>query len=473
MNIITTRRSFLAGATAFSLSGCAGGGSGLFGGRVPNLRLGVVSDIHITDWKSTEIFRKTLRYFRDAGVDAVLIAGDIADHGILPELENTAKAWFEVFPDDKGLGGRHVERLFVYGNHDIEGLGYRDKFMDAAFDGLGIPRDKAGELELRKIGLGKSWEMCFHEAYEPIGIKNVKGYDFVLAHWDSWKGVEGLEDWFRANVSKIDVTKPFFFTQHPHPKDTCYGPWAWGHDGGQSTRALSPYRNAIAFSGHSHTTLTDERSVWRGEFTSIGTSSLSYTCLPGARANGREFSEEVRSKLSIRQGQLVSVYDDCIIIERRDFCRDETIDAAWRLEVPEKPASFESRAAGSAIPEFPKDASISVVMPDEKGQKEKNPLEISVSFPPATANADARPYDYDVILESRASDVVLTEKSWRVYGPSAALPRVHDADSGNVTFRFDSSFMPHKMEYRLTAIPRNSYGAAGSPISTAWTKSPA
>ena len=71
MNIIFSRRSFLAGATAFSLAGCMNGRSGPPGGR-PKLKFGVLSDIHITDWASTEIFRKTLRFYRDAGVDAVL-----------------------------------------------------------------------------------------------------------------------------------------------------------------------------------------------------------------------------------------------------------------------------------------------------------------------------------------------------------------------------------------------------------------
>ena len=49
---------------------------------------------------------------------------------------------------------------------------------------------------------------------------------------------------------------------------------AWGHDKGIATKTLSNYPNAIAFSGHSHYSLTDERSIWQGAFTSIGQSSL-------------------------------------------------------------------------------------------------------------------------------------------------------------------------------------------------------
>ena len=92
-------------------AGCVSPGSMI--GAKPNLKFGVLSDIHITDWASTDVFRKTLGYFRSQDVDAVMIAGDLADHGILPQLECVAKAWYEVFPDDRGLDGRHVEKLFV------------------------------------------------------------------------------------------------------------------------------------------------------------------------------------------------------------------------------------------------------------------------------------------------------------------------------------------------------------------------
>src|SRR5574344_100391 len=97
MNIIISRRSFLAGAAAFSFAGCVDLRSRFTGGR-PNLKFGVLSDIHITDW-----------------------------------------AWAEVFPDGRGADGAKVEKLFVTGNHDFEGLKYRDKFMDKAFAVHGIP----------------------------------------------------------------------------------------------------------------------------------------------------------------------------------------------------------------------------------------------------------------------------------------------------------------------------------------------
>ena len=92
-----------------------------------NLRIGVVSDIHIMKkglpdelyiYGSDTIFRKTLKYFRERKVDAVIIAGDMANTGLIKELNLVANAWKEIFPGNKGADGARVEPVFIYGNHD-------------------------------------------------------------------------------------------------------------------------------------------------------------------------------------------------------------------------------------------------------------------------------------------------------------------------------------------------------------------
>ena len=116
-----SRRGFLGGAVAFgAVAGCR---SGFFavGGERPLLRFGVLSDVHVRLAKGgegfaagygTETLEKTLAYFRDCGVDAVIMAGDMTDCGVIGELKAVADAWFKVFPDDRAADGRKVERLF-------------------------------------------------------------------------------------------------------------------------------------------------------------------------------------------------------------------------------------------------------------------------------------------------------------------------------------------------------------------------
>ena len=276
-----TRRGFLGGITAF---GAFAGPLPLLAGPKPLLRFGVVSDVHVrladdgrtlANGYDTETLEKTFAYFRDNGVDAVMIAGDMADRGLLGELKAVADAWYKVFPNDRALDGRKVERLFVFGNHDAYGL----KNGKHVFSDPESLRREALEADPRR-----TWDICFHEEWKPYFKKTVNGFDFFCSHWQPgiWcnghaeTGSSGCVDAFRELMGKSDPSKPFFYVQHSHPRNTVYGNDAWGMDDGSATRLLSAFPQAIAFSGHSHEPLTNERAIWRGEFTSVATGSLRY-----------------------------------------------------------------------------------------------------------------------------------------------------------------------------------------------------
>ena len=128
--IMLTRRFFIGGAASCFALGpgriFAATGETVAAGR-PELSLGVVSDIHIALDKGgkrlnrnymTDTFKATLTRFRDAGADVVVIAGDMAHHGLGRELIAVGEAWDSVFPGGRAPDGRKVERIFVTGNHD-------------------------------------------------------------------------------------------------------------------------------------------------------------------------------------------------------------------------------------------------------------------------------------------------------------------------------------------------------------------
>lgn len=124
------------------------------------LRVGILSDIHVgfhSDDQQSDRFEKALLFYKNKGVDAVLIAGDLqefSDAGkAIPWIEEVADIWFRVFPDNKNdFTGERVEPLFIYGNHDV-GL------VEAEY-----------------------WPERFGE-YADAWIKEVKGYQFVGAHY--------------------------------------------------------------------------------------------------------------------------------------------------------------------------------------------------------------------------------------------------------------------------------------------------
>ena len=440
-----SRRFFIGGATAF---GAFGGARfrPVFGAvapsKRPNLKFGVVSDIHITcvgadqkmeAWGNNLTFRHTLEWFRDQGVDAVMVVGDMADNGMVEQLQAVAQAWYAVFPEDRAPDGRKVEKLFVYGNHDYHGYLYGDHAAKRhAKESAGVDFASWSRDHVLRSDIGGWWRKIFHEDYTRLYRKEIKGYTFLGQHWDDGKGMEtkygscpfGVElaSFLDANGKALDPTRPFFYFQHPHPKDTCYGPWAWGHDSGLVTKALSAYPNAVAFSGHSHYTLTDERSLWQGAFTSVGTSSLRYTGMPynerlpfgfeNTTTEGKTAAASDAVKMmakynggDCRQGMVWNVYDDCIVVQRREFLHDEFVGPDWVMPLPAseaKPFAFAARARKARAPEFAQGAQ--VVLKKVRAKTRRVPGHdpvvkeaFELTFPAALAVVGARPYSYEIV----------------------------------------------------------------------------
>ncbi len=510
---ITRRQFFIGGAAATGAFG-AFGGCRFFGaanfraGGVPKLRFGVVSDIHITrvgadekmeGWGNNLTFRHTLEWFRSQNVDAVMIAGDMADHGTDENLMAVAQAWYAVFPDDKYPDGRPIEKVFVYGNHDWEGFSYGNAVKKI------YPDEKELARHIIRTDYSGWWEKAFHESYAPIYSKEIKGYTFIGTHWDPRGPASSpkrktyafgrIEKFMEANGKKLDPSLPFFYVQHPHPKDTCYGSWAWGRDRGVVTKTLSAYPNAIAFSGHSHYTLTDERSIWQGAFTSVGTSSLRYSGMPydehppvgfeNTASEGRDAWRHNAAKMmrnfaagDCRQGMLWSVYDDCIVVKRREFLSNLDLGDDWVLPLPaaeSKPFAFAEHAKKFRAPAFAPDAKlqVSTIKAKNRGGKSKDGKEdipaiekkaLKVVAPPVVADKAARVFNLEFVAESK--DGTKRTKLVIPEGFNHALTHAKAAASSFCVFACDEI----AGDVRFAVTPINCFGARGKPLVSEWIK---
>ena len=156
--------------------------------------------------------------------------------------------------------GERVELMISTGNHDIDAWGGRWKNF--------IEEDMLAQRLNYKGNLEKTWRRLFNQEWELVWRREVKGYTFIGAQWSSLNPPIG--EYLRAHAAELRGTKPFFYCQHEHPKGTCHGKYSMGDDRGESVRALSPFPNAVALTGHSHCAISDERTVWQGAFTSIG-----------------------------------------------------------------------------------------------------------------------------------------------------------------------------------------------------------
>ena len=486
MNV--SRRFFLAGAGAFGAFGAFNGCRLMpgFASGKPKLKFGVVSDVHVRlsnkgvglyEPNDTKTFIHTLEWFRDQGVDAVMIAGDIADHGMVKEMEAVAAAWFKVFPNDKAPDGRTVTRLFVCGNHDWEGFNY-GKFAEKVF-----PDSVRRAKEILRTDYKGNWERIWHEAYAPVWMKTVNGYSFIGGHWSADKcrgkeelGIVGVPEFFAAHAKELDPSRPFFYFQHPHPKNTCYGSEAWGRDIGTATKALSPFSNAIAFSGHSHYTLTDERSVWQGAFTSIGTASLRYTChfpISQNKMDDCKFIVPKQSTFDNRQGMLVSVYDDQVAIQRRDFVRDASLGSDWVMPLPvaeNKPFAFATRAAALGTPAFSVFSKVVAAKTTQpaKDAKAKPTERVKLDFPSATAT-QTRAFEYEITIEGKNATGATKAKSCRIEAFGYHRSPTDKEAVGPQTCSFARAGLPAgATDVRFTVTPLSSHGLKGKPLVSNW-----
>ena len=475
------RRSFIGGSLSFAgLAFCRPGAvfaaeHGKFLSGRPNLVFGVTSDVHVRLLPGrkgeyfTEFWRRALELFRDQGADAVVAAGDLCNSGVTDELQAFADTWFDVFPDDRAPDGRKVERVFVYGNHDVS--------RPMARQACNGDKD---EMKRRAIALDRAgcWKRIFGEEFSDVYRKTVKGYDFIGAHWEG--GLKGCDDSFCAGLEAfygktgplLDRSRPFFHVQHPHPKGTCHGDAVWGQDDGVSTKVLSRHPNAVSFSGHSHNSLLDERAIWQGAFTSVGTATASHvglSCLKpgvesgfenyrthGKTAKAREDAERAKvmpmmDRTKGRQAQVVRVYGDRIVFSRYDLYDLKPLaeDLVMPLGAAEsRPYAFLPRYAAAKHPQFPAEAKVSVSFCEanrrgdaKKAKKTKSAL---VSVPAANAEPSARGVYYKVSAECGAQRLAVSVihdsfrfragdgRSERPLECRIALDRL---PKGNVTFK--------------------------------------
>lgn len=221
----------------------------------PVLRFVVCSDIHLNGDENQEAAVRFGNLFDDMyayaekeeykALDAMVVAGDFTGGG--------AEKEYEVYT---GIVADHMkdgtQLLTILGNHEF--IDYRDVDATVGYD---------------------VYKKFVNESVDTDIVIN--GYHFIgVSYDDNGKTFTGKMKWLDErlkNATQEDPTKPVFVYQHPHPFLTVYGSVNWGDFNIRTV--LSKYPQVVDFSGHSHYCASDPRSVWQGEFTAVGTGSLS------------------------------------------------------------------------------------------------------------------------------------------------------------------------------------------------------
>ena len=479
------RREFLKLGTASAATATLAAKSGTDGPRGPErLRLGIMSDIHVQTHRCIEErILPSFTYFRDREVDGVMVAGDLTDWGQKAQLKMLADAWYSVFPRDRHpKSGKKVERLFIYGNHDIEGWRYDYRkwenlpkdYTDAT--GIGSDRHRA-----------EFWEEIFGEKWEPIVYKDVKGYKFVLANYGGWRffhftDIIGLPEMLAAHDDELRDGKPFFYSQHLLLRNTSTAPWCRWVDSGKTTELLSRYPNCVAVTGHTHVGLADDHDLWRGAFTGVGASTTWNLHKLGGRENSSLVTDGVPRgeqmpdmEIRGRHGLVLHVHDDALVFERYDFLSRGKIGPDWVVPWPPRPATDEERRAAVPVPQFPKDAAVSFRGIHGRDRAGDPVDQVVVGFPNVGPKS-ARAFDYEVAAEVLVNDAQYVWRAKRVFSPAFQMAQA--ADVHPLTCVFAAAELPpanagclpaQGRQFRFVVTPLNSYGARGKSICSKWT----
>ena len=446
----------------------------------PDLRIGIVSDPHVSISPgasadgTAELFRRALEWFREREVDGVLVCGDLTNTGLQDEFELMAATWNSVFPGGVGKNGRPVANLMHYGDHDAEARFYKPAELEPRYARAGLPVPPSlSEGDLRKT----LWEQCFGEEWAPIQHKKVNGYDFFIAHYmrETPGTATGLVE-ILANAG-LDPSRPFFYSQHRPVSGTYLADEEmWGGDSGLQMPVLLHYTNAVVFAGHTHYMLTDDRIVWQEAFTHINAGALQNAPCGRQRENGTDISwqpddymhDTQMPCLDIWQGHgamLMSLYGAEVVLERRDIMRElplgpDIVFSVSSEALAGKTFSTAARTARSVAPEFPAGAVATASRGTGQNRRGESTEQVTVSFPVVNPSGN-NPRAFDYVVRAVASNgAVVKEK--RVYSPGINLPPENDANEATCVFSVDEL---GSSAVGFTVSPANCWRVEGHHIS--------
>ena len=458
-----TREGFLKGALATL-------GIGAFGfGRVfaappgwkpkspPNLVFGAISDSHLRTGPhgdyvgkgfSDKYFAAALKYFREKNVDAVVHTGDFAHRGQVAEMEFHARVWEKVFPDNRAPDGHEVVKLFTTGNHDLEGSTYGD-FVEMRY-----PDKKKRAKHILCTEMAEHWKRIWKESYRPVWVKCVKGYFFFGRHYgvkedETVKLLESFEETAKLGTG----TRPVFHLQHVCP-------------GMVVNDALKQkgWRNLVGFYGHSH----GSASNWNQIRLLSDANALIQIPAVDPRGSNKLGGDAYIAKAKLEggepdvagramQGYLVRVYDDMLVISRREFNHGGSLGSAWVLpfgKYDPHPYSMDELKKRIGSPQFPEGAKLSVSRA-ESGMTVKIPL--------ANGNPDSRVYAYDVVVANRNTKKCVVRS---VYASGCNMGIGHENAKGVTTLRINGKDVPEGDTLCVAVRPLSSLGTKGKAILT-------
>jgi len=383
------------------------------------LRFAVISDIHFGSATGEGAMVKVPKALKNLTgkdkPDAIFIVGDLTDSGTSGQYDQLLTVF-----NNKANVPEGVAVYFMMGNHDHYSA-------------------NAASLYESKLG-------------QPLNqYIEIKDYPFITISMDGRSNTgaynQSTRDFLSAKLAEAAAKfpgKPIFVFTHVPPRNTCYGSSSsegWGSDALLSI--LNQYPQVVIFSGHSHFSLGDPRSIHQDKFTSVNDGGATYSEVESGVVNVGIHPEAYSN---ITEGLIVGVLENGDVkLERWDTYRNEEILPAWLIEAPFDGNNFSYKGRnGLPAPVFSEEA---------KPEVDVRELSYTVTFPQATDNEVVFRYLVEILENDR---VITSFRKFSQFYLNSQMPQKLSVDFA-YSYATEKTFVA-----RVTAI--DSYNNYSNPI---------
>lgn len=342
----------------------------------PDLRLTVLSDIHVTHfdeplYEGYKSLERALRFHTEKlpASDAFLFTGDTVYQVEASTKPVCEKLYTEIYDRAKSLFARYIPtkpRVMIMGNHEY-------------------PQSNADETMTRDA------QEMFKNAYgQDMNVHTtVKGFHVIGVSMRSWKATVWADNeaFIRTEVEKAvaeDPHKPVFLMLHnPIPDTTAFsGQYCKGHYSDEFCAWVRTKPQLIVMAGHCHNVNEDDSCIYQDGFTAINIPivAVGYMRFDGNGAPG--FRNDNGSVFGKSQSVMIEVKDNVVRVTSYDLVNEKVVNV-WEIDVggivdgTTKPLYTKEARDAWGAPEFASDAAVTVAERDEK-----TVLRITQSFAP-------------------------------------------------------------------------------------------
>ncbi|WP_349905700.1 metallophosphoesterase [Bacteroides caccae] len=296
------------------------------------LSFAVLSDLHYGRRTGTEYADvKTPRALKmilekQPKVKTIFVCGDMTDGGSEAQYRAVQELFRKNLPQD-------VKAYFMLGNHECYNKDTEQYFND-------------------------TFAQPLHQYIEQ------GGYPFItLSVSSSWADYdETAVEFLRKHLEKAARDYPgkpiFVFSHAPSEKETAWGPWLTKN---QLHETLSNYKQVIHFTGHSHFSIEDERSIKQDRFTWLNIGPGYYGVVSELDVNDIYDERYPASGENVTEGLIVDCNTNTDVrITRLDTKHNKEIKTPWVIKAPHDGSQFiyTDKRTGGDVPIFSQDISV-------------------------------------------------------------------------------------------------------------------